>query len=52
MHPVDKVCYYSNSNQTIVAVKQYELLIAKPTSYDDDFNEKGNKTIEISLDSF
>ena len=42
MHPVDKVCYYSNSNQTIVSVKHYDLLIAKPTSYDDDFNEEGN----------
>ena len=41
MHPGDKVCYFSNANQTIVAVRNYDLLIAKPSSYTEDFDDKG-----------
>lgn len=47
MHPGDKVCYFSNRNQNIVAIKHYDLLITKPTTYDDNFNEKGKKQLYL-----
>ena len=47
MHPGDKVCYFSNRNQNVVAIKHYDLLITKPTTYDDNFNEKGKKQLYL-----